>query len=98
VGAHSTPTFWTVSARAPWLLADRLLITAHCQDGVFSRATLVDLVADRLDLVPGHVVCDIGPGSGSKLRTSSSVNDCFSPVPQRLVQRLKLNLRGWLLV
>ena len=38
------------------------------------------------------------PGRGSKLRTSSSVNDCFSPVPQRLVQRLKLNLRGWLLV
>ena len=34
----------------------------------------------------------------SKLRTSSSVDDCFPRVPQRLVQRLKLNLRGWLLV
>ena len=38
------------------------------------------------------------PERGSKLRTSSSVDDCFTRVPQRLVQRLKLNLRGWLLV
>ena len=52
-GPIAPPTFRTVSARAPWLLADRRLITAHCQDGVFSPATLVDLVADRLDLVPG---------------------------------------------
>jgi Protein of unknown function (DUF2950) len=28
--------------------------------------------------------------------TSSSVDDCFTRVPQGLVQRLQLNLRGWL--
>jgi cyclopropane fatty-acyl-phospholipid synthase-like methyltransferase len=40
-----------------------------------AAAALVDLVADRLDLVPGHVVCDIGCGYGATAQVLAETHD-----------------------
>src|ERR1700733_15037537 len=40
-----------------------------------AAAALVELVADRLDLVPGHVVCDIGCGYGATAHMLAETHD-----------------------
>ena len=56
-------------ARAPRLLAHRP------RDSEDAAAALVDLVADRLELVPGHVVCDIGCGYGATAQVLAETHD-----------------------
>jgi tocopherol O-methyltransferase len=40
-----------------------------------AAAALVDLVADRLDLAPGQVVCDIGCGYGATAQALAETHD-----------------------
>jgi tocopherol O-methyltransferase len=66
---HSKPTPRDVGAHYDTL--DRFyreIWGEHVHHGYWpedAATALVDLVADRLDLVPGHVVCDIGCGHGA---------------------------------